>query len=73
MWILFIMLLPIIVVSALQAGDIIGSKTAYAPAFYSTSIFLISIAIGLMRRTDYRLYRRRRRFHYYTGFDGSGS
>lgn len=47
MWILFIMLLPIIVVSVLQAGDMIGSKTAYAPAFYSTSIFLISIAIGL--------------------------
>ena len=25
----------------------IGSKTAYAPAFYSTNIFLVSIAIGL--------------------------
>jgi len=47
LWILFIMLLPIIVVTVAGAGDMLGSKTAYAPAFYSTSIFLISIAIGL--------------------------
>jgi uncharacterized membrane protein YfcA len=47
MWILFAMLLPILVVAMVEAGDMIGSKTAYAPAFYSTSIFLISIAIGL--------------------------
>ena len=47
MWILFAMLLPILVVSLVDAGDMLGSKTAYAPAFYSTSIFLISIAIGL--------------------------
>jgi uncharacterized membrane protein YfcA len=47
LWILFIMLLPIIAVTVAGAGDMLGSKTAYAPAFYSTSIFLISIAIGL--------------------------
>src|SRR5512140_358975 len=47
MWILFAMLLPILAVSLLEAGDMIGSKEAYAPAFYSTNIFLISIAIGL--------------------------
>jgi uncharacterized protein len=47
MWILFVMLLPILAVSLLEAGDMIGSKEAYAPAFYSTNIFLISIAIGL--------------------------
>ena len=45
--ILLALLLPICVVSFLEAGDMIGSKTAYAPAFYSTNIFLISIAIGL--------------------------
>jgi uncharacterized protein len=47
MWILFAMLLPILAVSLLEAGDMIGSKEAYAPAFYSTNIFLVSIAIGL--------------------------
>ncbi len=47
LWILFAMLLPILVVALVEAGDMIGSKTAYAPAFYATNIFLISIAIGL--------------------------
>jgi uncharacterized protein len=45
--ILLALMIPICVVSFLEAGDMIGSKTAYAPAFYSTNIFLISIAIGL--------------------------
>ncbi|MBI5101169.1 MAG: sulfite exporter TauE/SafE family protein [Nitrospirae bacterium] len=45
--ILLAMLLPILAVTFLEAGDMIGSKTAYAPAFYSTNIFLVSIAIGL--------------------------
>jgi len=45
--ILLALMLPICVVSFLEAGDMIGSKTAYAPAFYSTNIFLVSIAIGL--------------------------
>ncbi len=40
-------LLPIAVVMLAEATDMIGSKTAYAPAFYSTNIFLVSIAIGL--------------------------
>jgi uncharacterized membrane protein YfcA len=45
--ILLAALLPILAVSLLEAGDMLGAKTAYAPAFYSTHIFLISIAIGL--------------------------
>lgn len=47
MLILFAMLLPILAVVFAEAGDMIGGKTAYAPAFYSTDIFLVSIAIGL--------------------------
>jgi len=47
MLILLATLLPILAVTFLEAADIIGSKTAYAPAFYSTNIFLVSIAIGL--------------------------
>lgn len=47
MLIILAAILPIIAVSLLEAGDMIGGKTAYAPAFYSTNIFLISIAIGL--------------------------
>jgi uncharacterized membrane protein YfcA len=45
--ILFILLLPILAVSFLQAADMIGGKTAYAPAHYTTVIFLVSIAVGL--------------------------
>jgi uncharacterized membrane protein YfcA len=41
------MLLPILAVSFVEASDFIGSKTAYGPAFYSTNIFLVSIAVGL--------------------------
>ena len=44
---LFVMLLPILAISSLNAADIIGSKTAYAPAHYSNLIFLVSIAVGL--------------------------
>jgi uncharacterized membrane protein YfcA len=44
---LFIMLLPILAVTFTEAGPMLGGKTAYAPAFYSTDIFLVSIAIGL--------------------------
>ncbi len=47
MLILFLMLLPILLVTLADAGNMLGSKTAYAPAFYSTNIFLVSIAIGL--------------------------
>ena len=48
--VLFLLLLPILVISVATAAgkmDLIGAKTAYAPAFYSTNIFLVSIAIGL--------------------------
>jgi len=45
--ILFIMLLPILLVILAEAGDILGGKTAYAPAHYSTTIFIVSIAIGI--------------------------
>jgi uncharacterized membrane protein YfcA len=44
---LMILTLPILAVSFVEAGDFIGSKTAYGPAFYSTQIFLVSIAVGL--------------------------
>ncbi|MGE5892869.1 MAG: sulfite exporter TauE/SafE family protein [bacterium] len=47
MLILLALLTPILAISLLEAGDMLGGKTAYAPAFYSTNIFLISIAIGL--------------------------
>jgi len=45
--ILFILLLPILAISVSDAADILGGKKAYAPAFYSTTIFLVSIAVGL--------------------------
>jgi uncharacterized membrane protein YfcA len=47
MWIIFLLLLPIVCVSFASAGGMLGGKSAYAPAFYSTNIFLVSIAIGL--------------------------
>ncbi len=45
--VLLLMSLPIIAVSFLEAADMVGSKTAYAPAFYTTTIFLVSMAVGL--------------------------
>jgi uncharacterized membrane protein YfcA len=45
--ILLILMLPILATSLIEAGEMLGGKTAYAPAFYSTGIFLVSIAIGL--------------------------
>jgi hypothetical protein len=45
--ILFILLLPILAISFSYAADVIGGKTAYGPAHYSTVIFIVSIAIGL--------------------------
>lgn len=47
MLLLLILLLPILAVTLSDAGTMLGGKTAYAPAFYSTNIFLVSIAIGL--------------------------
>lgn len=45
--ILMILALPILAVSFSEAGAMIGGKTAYAPAFYTTMIFMVSIAVGL--------------------------
>ncbi|MGO9613705.1 MAG: sulfite exporter TauE/SafE family protein [Dissulfurispiraceae bacterium] len=45
--ILGLLLLPILAVSLTSAADIIGGKTAYAPAHYTDLIFLVSIAVGL--------------------------
>ncbi len=46
--ILLLMLMPIFAVSLLEAAPaLLGSKEAYAPSFYSPSIFLVSMAIGL--------------------------
>ncbi|MGO9015207.1 MAG: sulfite exporter TauE/SafE family protein [Dissulfurispiraceae bacterium] len=45
--VLLAMLLPILAVSFATAGEMIGGKEAYAPSFYSTYIFIVSIAIGL--------------------------
>lgn len=45
--ILLIMLLPILIISLSDAAGMLGGKKAYAPAFYSTTIFLVSIAVGL--------------------------
>jgi uncharacterized protein len=45
--ILLLLLLPILAVTGLQATDILGGKQAYAPAFYTNTIFLVSIAVGL--------------------------
>ena len=47
MWIMLLLLLPIVAVSWVEAGSMLGGKTAYAPAFYSTTIFMVSIAVGL--------------------------
>lgn len=45
--ILLALCVPIFAVSFLEAASMLGSKTAYAPAFYTTPIFLVSIAVGL--------------------------
>jgi uncharacterized protein len=45
--ILLCMLLPIFAVAICEGANFLGSKTAYAPAHYTTTIFLVSIAIGL--------------------------
>jgi uncharacterized membrane protein YfcA len=45
--ILLAMLVPIFAGTFVEAGAFIGGKTAYGPAFYSTTIFLVSMAVGL--------------------------
>jgi uncharacterized membrane protein YfcA len=44
---LLFLLLPILAVAVCEGATMLGGKTAYAPAHYSTSIFLVSIVIGL--------------------------
>lgn len=38
--------IPIVSFYVADAADILGGKKAYAPSFYATNVFLISIAIG---------------------------
>lgn len=45
--ILLAMLVPVFAGTFVEAGSFIGGKTAYGPAFYTTSIFLVSMAVGL--------------------------
>ncbi len=45
--IMLLLLMPIGIVSLLEAAPLLGGKEAYAPSFYSPSIFIISMAIGL--------------------------
>ncbi|GLI33284.1 sulfite exporter TauE/SafE family protein [Desulforhabdus amnigena] len=45
--ILLAMVAPILAVTFVEAGSFLGGKTAYGPAFYSTTIFLVSMAVGL--------------------------
>lgn len=39
-------LVPILSLYVADAADIIGGKKAYAPSFYATTVFLVSIAVG---------------------------
>jgi hypothetical protein len=47
MLIMLALLLPILAVVFCEAADILGGKTAFAPAHYTNTIFIVSIAIGL--------------------------
>ena len=51
LWILLLMIAPIILLSFAFAGDdlpsVLGGKNAYSPAYYTMSIFMVSILIGL--------------------------
>lgn len=50
MLLLLVLALPIFVAcfaEAYEAHEMLGGKTAYAPAFYTTTIFFASIAVGL--------------------------
>ncbi|HBE94946.1 MAG TPA: hypothetical protein DD766_05465 [Desulfovibrio sp.] len=44
---LLLLALPCVIFSFAFASDFLGGKTAYAPAFYTNTIFLVSIAVGL--------------------------
>ena len=45
--ILGLLILPILLINFAFAADMIGGKTAYAPAFYTNTIFVVSIFVGL--------------------------
>ena len=47
MMFLLLMMVPIFLVSVADAADMLGSKTAYSPAFYSMDVFMVSILVGL--------------------------
>ncbi|MDI6817549.1 MAG: sulfite exporter TauE/SafE family protein [Actinomycetota bacterium] len=47
MMILLLMMVPIFLISVADAADMLGSKTAYSPAFYSIDVFMVSILVGL--------------------------
>ena len=47
LWLLALMVLPILLFNIAFATDFIGSKHAYGPAFYTDTIFFVSIGIGL--------------------------
>jgi uncharacterized membrane protein YfcA len=44
---LLALLTPILAVTVATSADFLGSKTAYGPAHYTNTIFLVSIAVGL--------------------------
>jgi uncharacterized protein len=46
-FILLCLLLPILAVAVCEGAPMLGGKAAYAPAHYSTTIFLVSIMVGL--------------------------
>jgi uncharacterized membrane protein YfcA len=48
LFLLFLLILPILLVSGVEAAEFLGGKTAYAPSFYSTQVFVASIFIGLI-------------------------
>ena len=45
--VLLLMLAPILLVSLLEAAPLLGGKEAYAPSYYSPTLFLVAMAIGL--------------------------
>jgi uncharacterized membrane protein YfcA len=44
---LALLALPMILLSFAEAADVLGGKAAYAPAFYSSKIFIVSILLGV--------------------------
>ena len=44
---LALLALPMFLLSFAEAVDVLGGKTAYAPAFYSSKIFIVSILVGV--------------------------